>query len=81
MVRMFLPAACFIVMAQLRVAAPFTCTVQVPHRPTPQPNLVPVMSSTSRKYHNSGMSGSPSNLRLVPFTLSWIIFWGLRKSC
>ena len=30
---------------QLRVASPSTWTVHAPHRPTPQPNLVPVSSS------------------------------------
>ena len=43
-----------------RTALPSTCTVQAPHSPTPQPNLVPVSASSSRRYHISGISGSPS---------------------
>jgi hypothetical protein len=52
-----------------RIALPFLCTVQAPQRAIRQPNFVPVSPSVSRKYHNSGMSGSPSNLRSTPFTL------------
>src|ERR1700675_648006 len=39
----------------------------------PQPNFVPVSPSTSRRYHNRGMLGSPSKLRSIPFTLSFTI--------
>ena len=55
--------AVLIVIRQLRVAAPFTCTVQAPHSPTPHPYLVPVNCNWSRRYHSSGISGSPSNER------------------
>jgi hypothetical protein len=35
------------------------CTVQAPHNATPQPNLVPVRPSSSRKYHMSGIGIAP----------------------
>src|SRR5271166_4496721 len=38
---------------QERVAAPSICTVHAPQSPTPQPNFVPVMPSTSRNTHKS----------------------------
>src|SRR5258708_37683000 len=69
-----LPAASLILVWQLRTAAPSTCTVHAPHMPIPQPYLVPVRSATSRRNHSSGMSGSPSNCRPAPLTLSWIIY-------
>src|SRR5438034_10578640 len=53
-----------------RVAAPFTCTVQAPHRPRPQPNFVPVMPSTSRSTHKTGVSPSTSTDRFTPLTFS-----------
>ena len=53
-----------------RTALPSTCTVQAPQKPPPQPNLVPVRPSSSRRYQSSGMSGSPSNVRFDPFTVN-----------
>ena len=47
---------------QDRVATPSTCTVQAPHSAMPQPNFVPVMPSTSRSTHRSGVSPSTSTL-------------------
>src|SRR5690242_13929036 len=73
MVTMSLPAALCIGVWQLRTAAPFTCTVHAPHSPAPQPYFVPVICSSSRRYQSSGISGSPSNWRLAPFTFSLII--------
>ena len=49
MVVMCLPAAARMGVRQLRVASPFTCTVQAPHSPMPQPNLVPVSARSSRR--------------------------------
>src|SRR6266404_3941889 len=68
-----LPATSFICVRQLRVAAPSRWTVHAPQYPPPQPNLVPVSSATSRRYHSSGISGSPSNCRLELFTLKRIM--------
>src|SRR5262249_26503875 len=52
-----------------RVGAPSICTVQAPHNAMPQPNLVPVMPSTSRNTHRSGVSPSTSTLCVLPLTL------------
>ena len=43
MVVIFLPTASFAEVWQERTATPSRCTVQAPHRPAPQPNLVPVI--------------------------------------
>src|SRR3954447_26239768 len=51
---------------QERMAAPSRCTVQAPHSAMPQPNLVPVMPSTSRSTHSSGVSPSTSTSWGVP---------------
>src|ERR1700674_2415249 len=54
---------------QERVAAPSTCTVQARQSAMPQPNFVPVMPSTSRNTHRSGVSPSTSTVRSTPLTL------------
>src|ERR1700746_4107577 len=53
-----------------RIGVPSTWTVQAPQRPTPQPNLVPVRPSVSRRTHKSGVSGSTSTSKLLSLTLS-----------
>src|SRR5215469_4200895 len=53
---------------QLRVAFPFTCTVQAPQAATPQPNFVPVRFSSSRITQSSGAFGSTSRSWTTPFT-------------
>src|SRR5690606_720058 len=63
-----LPARSDMGVTHARTASPSTCTVQLPHRAAPQPNLVPVRPSSSRKYHRSGIDGSPSNVRSCPLT-------------
>ena len=40
-----------------------------PQRPAPQPYLLPVSPSWSRRYQSRGMLGSPSNCWLSPFTV------------
>src|SRR6266404_6211652 len=52
-----------------RVAVPSMCTVQAPHSAWPQPNLVPVMPSTSRSTQRSGVSPSTSTLCCLPLIL------------
>src|SRR6202035_5846754 len=69
-----LPATSLIGVTQLRIALPSTCTVQAPHRPIPQPNFAPVSSRRSRRYHRTGIAGSPSNCLTDPFTVSLIMF-------
>src|SRR5262245_54804531 len=45
------------------------CTVQAPHRPVPQPNLVPVSLRPSRITHNNGVAGGASVDAALPFTV------------
>src|SRR5215467_12772860 len=52
-----------------RTGLPSTCTVQAPHWAMPQPYLVPVMPSTSRNTHSSGVSSPTSTSCLVPLML------------
>jgi hypothetical protein len=52
-----------------RVAVPSIWTVQAPHKPTPQPNFVPVMPSTSRSTQSRGVSLSTSAIWSVPLIL------------
>src|SRR5690606_4122026 len=54
---------------QERAGCPSTCTVQAPHKPAPQPNLVPFRPSSSRSTHNKGVSGSTSRVYCSPFTV------------
>ena len=54
-------------------AAPSRWTVHAPHTPTPQPYLVPVRASSSRRYQISGIDGSPSYVRFSPLTVSFAI--------
>jgi hypothetical protein len=56
------PPTSLIAVVQERIASPFRCTVHAPHNAMPHPNFVPVNAATSRKYHNNGISGSPSNV-------------------
>src|SRR5690349_2422371 len=60
MVEIFWPAAAEIGVMQERIASPFRCTVQAPHRAAPQPNLVPVMLRLSRSAQRMGVEGSAS---------------------
>src|SRR6516165_1099016 len=73
MVTIFFPPTSDIGMLQERIASPLRCTVQAPQSATPQPNFVPVRPSSSRKYHMSGIDGSPSNVRSCPLTVTLTI--------
>ena len=53
---------------------PSRCTVQAPHRPAPQPNLVPVICSCSRMTQSSGVSSAVSTWRDWPLMVSVIMF-------
>jgi hypothetical protein len=70
MVVISLPASLLVTVTHERMAVPFWSTVQAPHSAMPHPNLVPVRPKTSRKYHSSGSSGSPSKECSIPFTLN-----------
>ena len=52
---------------------PSTCTMQAPHRPVPQPNLVPVSLSPSRITHSSGVAGGASVDAVLPFTVKLVV--------
>ena len=57
MVMIFLPTAADDRHEQERTGSPSTCTVQAPHAAMPQPYLVPVRPSSSRRTHSSGAFG------------------------
>src|ERR1043165_270623 len=58
---------------QERTAVPSTCTVQAPHSARPQPNLVPVMPTMSRRYQSRGVSGSPLKFCALPLTVNLLM--------
>src|SRR6516165_2888441 len=47
----------------------------------PQPNLVPVRRARSRRYHKSGMDGSPAKLAGFPLTVSSMATWISAATC
>jgi hypothetical protein len=47
--------------------------MQEPHKPVPQPNLVPVSFSPSRITHNNGVAGGASVDAALPFTLKLVV--------
>ncbi len=65
-----------------RAGVSFTWTVQAPHRPIPNPNLVPVSLMVSRRTHRSGVSSGTSTSRGRPLsvkvTMARSCYW--RKS-
>src|SRR5256885_7234681 len=62
MVVMAWPTAALTGVTHDRRGMPSRFTVQAPHSAAPQPNLVPVMPSRSRKTHSRGMSGGASTV-------------------
>src|SRR5215472_404645 len=73
MVTTLLPATAAAVVTQERIGWPSTWTVQAPHTATPQPYLVPVNPSCSRRTHKSGTSGPTSTCCVLPLTTSEIM--------
>src|SRR5262245_51368208 len=51
---------------------PSICTMQAPHRPVPQPNLVPVSLRPSRITHNNRVAGGASVDAALPFTMKLV---------
>src|SRR2546423_5880998 len=49
---------------------PSTCTMQAPHIPAPQPNLVPVSFSSSRNTQSRRVSGGAFTFTCLPFSLN-----------
>src|SRR3984885_8317995 len=72
---------------QERVASLFTCTVQQPHSPAPQPKRVPVNPSSSRRYHSRGVSSPVSTRCFSPLIVNSTMAFsdskaaGLRGDC
>jgi len=64
-----LPAISEICVWQENARLPSICTMQAPHKPVPQPNLVPVSLRSSRITHNSGVVGGASLDAALPFTV------------
>src|SRR5512138_345862 len=48
------------------------CTMQAPHKPVPQPNLVPVSLRSSRITHNNGVAAGASVVAGLPFTMNFV---------
>src|SRR5262245_7152513 len=57
-----------------RRGTPSTCTVQAPHSALPQPNLVPVRPTSSRRTHRSGVSAGTATSTGLPLTTSFIMY-------
>src|SRR6201996_6319238 len=70
MVVILVPTAPLTGNEQERVATPSICTVQAPHCAMPQPYLVPVRPSVSRKTQSKGVRGSAFACSDLPLTLS-----------
>jgi len=55
---------------QDRTGLPPRWTVHAPHWATPQPNLEPFRSRTSRKTQSRGMSAGTSTVAALPLTVN-----------
>src|SRR6201987_664818 len=73
MVVICLPAASATETLQDRIATPSIWTVQAPPCAMPQPYFVPVSPTFSRIAHNSGVSGSTSIVKVLPFIVRFAI--------
>src|SRR6478609_6132435 len=79
MVVIFLPTAADNGVWQERAGAPSRCTVQAPQRAMPQPNLVPVNPTWSRKTQSKGVSSGAATLVALPFTVNVVILKSFRR--
>ena len=70
MVVTFLPVTSLRLVWHERTALPSTWTVQAPHSPEPQPNLVPVNFRCSRTTQSTGVSGAASTLTALPLIVN-----------
>src|SRR5882672_9662416 len=73
MVVTLLPLTAEIGVWQARTGCPSTCTVQAPQSAMPQPYLVPVSPSSSRRAHSSGVSSGRLTLYRRPLTETEVI--------
>src|SRR4051812_23776477 len=69
MVSTFLPTTLAALTLQDFVGCPSTWIVHAPHWATPQPYLVPVSPTVSRRTQSKGVSGSTSTWTSLPFML------------
>src|SRR5690606_9100472 len=81
MVVMLLPTAALTGSTHDRVGAPSRCTVHAPHNAIPQPYLVPVSPSVSRRTQSRGVSSATSTLSLLPLIVRLIIGHSPLNSC
>src|ERR1039458_6290076 len=70
MVMTCLPAISVTETEQERTACRLTITVQAPHKPSPQPNLVPVIPRSLRNTQSSMRSSSASTLASLPLRVN-----------
>src|ERR1700724_3123857 len=73
MVVIVAPATAPRAVMQERVARPSTWTVQAPHSPIPQPNLVPLRPISSRIAQSSGVSSGLRSETARPLRLNVIM--------
>src|SRR5260370_25020789 len=78
---MFRFCALLTAMLHDRTALPSTITVQQPHCERPQPNFGPFSPSSPRNTYNSGVLGSVSTTRGLPFTFSDILAMTRSLNC
>src|SRR3954451_18620420 len=67
-----LPAISDTCVWQEKARLPSMCTMQAPHNPVPQPNLVPVSLRSSRMTHSSGVAAGASVAAGLPFTMKFV---------
>src|SRR3954465_3415888 len=67
-----LPAISDTCVWQEKARLPSRGTMQAPHNPVPQPNLVPVSLRSSRITHNSGVAPGASVTAGLPFTMKFV---------
>src|SRR2546428_3472740 len=69
---------------QERIASPFASTVHEPQKPRPQPNLVPVIPSSSRQTQSNGVSGDEEMVGALPLMVSFVgmarILWPMCRA-
>src|SRR5450631_34193 len=68
-----LPATSATGTEQERTASRFTITVQAPHKPSPQPNLVPVSPRSLRNTQSSMRSSSTFTLAGLPLSVKEMV--------
>src|SRR5215471_6909864 len=70
MVVIVFPATAEIGVTQARIGDPLLWTVHAPHKDMPQPNLVPVKPSVSRRTQSRGMAAGTSTDCGLPLSVN-----------